>query len=288
MDSMPPAFRCPHCGEPLVWLPLRWFDRGCYHCNRCGGFPDIQGAPGAGNVAAEPPPVQRYGGHRPEVLVVDDDHRRSMILIVDPDESTRAELERELTVAGYLTATAADFATGMRALHAARPDLLIAALRLGGFNGLQYVAMSERPILTIILGAEPFDENESRSLGAQYLRKPVDTSTLVPLVRGMLAGKTSSAPLRRWVRKSVKEPVPARLGNYPARLLNVSYGGFCLAVDAPRERVSSPIEVTFPNSNFAVHAELAWRENRQDREWRCGAELPVVTDDWRTFVDLIS
>ena len=88
MDSMPPAFRCPYCGEPLVWLPLLWFDRACYHCNRCGGFPDIQDAPGAGNVAAEPPPVQRYGGHRREVLVVDDDHRRSMILIVDPDSCT--------------------------------------------------------------------------------------------------------------------------------------------------------------------------------------------------------
>jgi hypothetical protein len=78
------------------------------------------------------------------------------------------------------------------------------------------------------------------------------------------------------------------VGAQPAVLLNVSYGGMCLKIDAPPDILPALVEVTFPASRKTVHAELVWRDQRDDQTWLCGAEIPTVTDDWRLLVDAIS
>ncbi len=214
--------------------------------------------------------------------------RAPLILVVALDAAVVATARRDLTAAGYVTAAAATFPDGMRILRATQPDLLIAALRLGEFNGLQFVALSERHVPTIIVGDERFDETEARALGAEHLSMPIDASALVALVRRMLAGATASTPTRRWIRKRVTTTVPAQVGDRPAVLVDVSYGGLCLKIDAPQEPLLSSVDVTFPASRNTVRAELVWRDQRDDRTWLFGAEIPVVTDEWRLLVDALS
>ncbi|MGH9203225.1 MAG: response regulator, partial [Vicinamibacterales bacterium] len=58
------------------------------------------------------------------------------ILIVEDDVATRVGLQELLRHAGYDAIVAGTFRDGRRALEEETPDLLIADLRLDGFNGL--------------------------------------------------------------------------------------------------------------------------------------------------------
>ena len=75
----------------------------------------------------------------------------SKILIVEDDRATRMGLQELLRQAGYDTVVASDFRAGRRALENEAPDLLIADLRLEGFNGLQLLHVNPRPVPTIIV-----------------------------------------------------------------------------------------------------------------------------------------
>src|ERR1700704_3697604 len=77
------------------------------------------------------------------------------ILIVDDDEATRAGLKLLLEGAGYKVTVAGTFAEGRLALSASTPDLLIADVRLGAFNGLHLVTTNPRSIPTIIVTGYP-------------------------------------------------------------------------------------------------------------------------------------
>ena len=425
MGSRTRNLGCPYCGQPLHWVPLRWFNRGCYQCDRCGDFPDLDNKHRAHRTVAELAPSRGHvpvaRGDRPRVLLVDDsksqrdlyalmlertatvltaergedalalaaetpldaivldvlmpgmggwevcarlkeqpstrhvpviiltsldgvdaaepghragaaavlmkpcplerlartieavigrgdrppvrhatasvilpfrdrsttEHGAPTILVVVPDEGLVRLARHALTDAGYVVMAASTFPDGLRELQARPPDLLIAALRLGEFNGLQFVASSERRLPAIILGDDRYDEAESRALGAEYLPMPLDPPALVALVRTMLPG-SAPPPSRRWPRKQLTRTVPAQVGERQAVLLNVSYGGMCLEIDEPPEALPVAVEVVFPDSRQTVHAELVWRNRRDDRTWLCGAEIPTVTDDWRLLVDAIS
>jgi PilZ domain len=116
---------------------------------------------------------------------------------------------------------------------------------------------------------------------------PLETGALVALV-GRIVPRNAPPPSRRWPRKPVTRAVPAQIGERPAVLLNVSYGGMCLEIDAPPEALPAAVDVVFPDSRQTVRAALVWRNQRDDRTWLCGAEIPTVTEDWRLLVDAIS
>src|SRR5438132_4623396 len=100
------------------------------------------------------------------------------ILIVDADDDTREELRQILTAAGYEARTASTFEEGQRILKADAPDLLITEVRLGAFNGLQLIVLSERSIPAIVITDVDDSglEDDARSFGAEFLLKPVDSS----------------------------------------------------------------------------------------------------------------
>ncbi len=405
---------CPYCGRPLRWIPLRWFNRGCYQCDRCGDFPDLYHRPAAPPIPGEAhDPTATFGnvyGERPRVLLVDDAqeqrdlyalmleewttvvtasrgedalvvaaqtpldaiildvlmpgmsgwdvcarlkenpatrdipviiltsidgedavepaeragaaavlmkpcplerltrtveavirssgarrdpqtgrHRKSpLVLIVDPHEPTVARLRSQLTAAGYTTAAANSFVEGMRLLRALHPDALIAALRLAEFNGLQFVAASERHLPTIIIGTEPFEEKESRALGAEYVERPVDPDAVIALLRRLAPIAKPAAPSRRWTRKRVTTSVPAIVGRSPALLRDVSYGGMCLAIAAADAAIPASVDITFPDARQTVRARVVWRDQTEAGTWLYGAQVPVVTDAWQNLVDAIS
>ena len=110
------------------------------------------------------------------------------VLIVDDDVSTRSGLSELLTNAGYKAYGVGTFEEGLAALRNDRPDLLIADIRLGSFNGLHLLMMAPNHLPVIITTG--FDdrmlEREARKYGAEYVLKPLSPSTFVQLVRRCL------------------------------------------------------------------------------------------------------
>jgi DNA-binding response OmpR family regulator len=149
-------------------------------------------------------------------------HMPPRILIVEDDRATRTGLQELLREAGYETITAADFRVGRRALEHDAPDLLIADLRLEGFNGLQLLHVNPRPIPTIIVTGfhDEVLQAEARLLGAEYLVKPIAPTVLLATVERMLAG-SDRQERRRWPRKRLLVDLPIEVDKVPARVIDI-------------------------------------------------------------------
>jgi two-component system response regulator RegA len=119
------------------------------------------------------------------------------ILIVDDDIGyltvTKVLLER----GGHEVLIASTFEEGRRALRDETPDLLIADVRLGAFNGLQLIAMGHVRIPSIVVSG--FDDAvlqaEAHAFGADYLVKPVTAESLLGLIKRRLECAPATAPI---------------------------------------------------------------------------------------------
>ena len=111
------------------------------------------------------------------------------ILIVEDDEATRTGYREFLSLAGHDVIATSTYQEGRHAVVTESPDLVIADLRLGGFNGLQLLLLSPQPIPTIIVTGfhDEVLEVEARRAGADYVVKPIAPSSLVALVKEKLA-----------------------------------------------------------------------------------------------------
>jgi DNA-binding response OmpR family regulator len=219
----------------------------------------------------------------------------SRILLVDDDPATRLGLAELLTDAGYQTRAVATFEEGLRALRTETPDLLIADVRLGAFNGLQLLVSSPRTVPAIIITgfADPVLESDARQHGAEYVLKPVTPSVLLEMVRRKIAQLEQSnfETLRRWERKTVPGGMPARIDDHPARILEVSYGG--LRFEMPRVGELPPsLSVRLPSSDISVRAEVVWHTPLGESAWLCGAAVSqtnlATAREWRGLVDAVT
>lgn len=219
----------------------------------------------------------------------------SRILLVDDDQATRSGLAELLTGAGYDVRAVATFEEGLRALRADAPDLLIADVRLGAFNGLQLLVSSPRSVPAIIITgfADPVLESDARQHGAEYVLKPVTPSVLLELIarRLSLIEQSKFEQLRRWDRKTVPGGLPARIDDQPARIVDISYGG--LRLEIPRhEDPPSSLSVRVTAADIAVRADVVWRRPVGDSGWLCGASVSqttlAVAREWRGLVDAVA
>lgn len=218
----------------------------------------------------------------------------STILLVEDDRATRVGLTELLRGAGYGVMAVGAFEEASRALRASPPDLLITDVRLGPFNGLQLVISSPTPIPAIIITgfADPVLESDARRRGAEYILKPVDPAALLRLVEQKLAtARASFGVPRRWDRKTVIGGLPAQIGDEPARVLEVSYGGMRFEMSgAPEQGPPSSLWITFPSAQLTVQATLVWKSLIAGKTWLCGAALaPNETGaEWHGLVDALS
>jgi CheY-like chemotaxis protein len=216
------------------------------------------------------------------------------ILIVDDDRATRIGLVELLEDAGHETVAVGSFEEAARILRSTPPDLLIADVRLGPFNGLQLVISSPTPVPAIIITgfADPVLESDARRRGAAYLLKPVQPSLLLELVAGKLATRVGFGVPRRWTRKQVIGGLAAEVAGAPARILDVSYGGLRFEMPGEAERTPpSSFRITFPTAQLSVQAELVWKSLVAGRTWLVGAALSDETPsvrEWYGLVDALS
>jgi DNA-binding response OmpR family regulator len=218
----------------------------------------------------------------------------STILLVEDDATTRVGLTELMENAGYTVQAVGTFEEASRILRSSPPDLLITDVRLGPFNGLQLVISSPTPIPAIIITgfADPVLESDARRRGAEYVLKPVDPAALLRLIEQKLAtARASFGVPRRWDRKTVIGGLPAQIGEEPARILDVSYGGMRFEMAGASERTPpSSLWITFPTAQLTVQATLVWKSLIAGRTWLCGAALAAdeTTPEWLGLVDALS
>ena|SRR5712691_6993638 len=102
------------------------------------------------------------------------------VLLVDGDQPTLALLECWLADAGYDVVACARFEDAKSYLAGHVPDILIAGVRLGAFNGLQLALLlkGEHPTAQAIVffdHDDPVLQAEAMRCGARFVRRP-DTS----------------------------------------------------------------------------------------------------------------
>jgi DNA-binding response OmpR family regulator len=217
------------------------------------------------------------------------------ILIVDDDPTTRVGLAELLQQSGYEATAVPSFEQAARLIRKTPPDLLIADVRLGPFNGLQLIISSPTPLPAIIITgfADPVLESDARRRGADYVLKPVDANALLELVESKLAAaRPNFTATRRWDRKAVVGGLPARIDDEPARVVDVSYGGVRFEIAGEPERpLPSSFQMTFPSAQLSVQATLVWKNLIEGQTWLCGASLSsdsTASPEWFGLVDALS
>ena len=219
------------------------------------------------------------------------------VLIVDQDPDALSATASILTDAGYLVTPATNFAEATERLMMAPPDLLIADVRLGAYNGLHLVhrVRVDHPEVLAIITHDYFDpvlSDEARRAGAVYLVKPLLAPALAQAVRGLLVErptKPGTEDARRWPRKSAG--VFATFENIEVTLADVSYGG--TRVQVPRQTANlaqrKTGELMIPQVG-SIPVRVVWSVSPAGTgsSW-CGLEIvneaQRAAQTWRKFVD---
>ena len=218
-----------------------------------------------------------------------------LILLVDADRVLLRRIDELLSEAGHLVAAVTSFPEAKRLLDSVSPDLLIAGVRLGAFNGLHLAVRSriDHPLLPVIITnavPDPVLEAEAGRQGALFIVDPLQHPEFLGRVRSALERRARRLqPIRRWTRKQVPGVLEAELAASPVRICDVSYGGLRLAYGDERA-LPDVFELTVPDAGITVKARSVWtfRSSATEEFW-CGAELidtgsPEMTG-WRDFVD---
>jgi DNA-binding response OmpR family regulator len=119
------------------------------------------------------------------------------VLVVDSDFRSVRALAQALRLEGIDVIEATSFQDG-KTLLSHKPDVLIADIRLGQYNGLQLLmrARNDRPEIQAII-TSPFPDSvleaETRRFGGTFVTKPVDPRYVIEAVRNTLAVQTAQA-----------------------------------------------------------------------------------------------
>jgi CheY-like chemotaxis protein len=125
---------------------------------------------------------------------------RASALIVDPVLADALFLVTAVSSAGFRVTVADGFAEALERLGM-YPALLIAAIRLGEYNGLHLVLRGKaaRPNLAAIVTSttpDPVLQHEAEQLGATFILKPITTEELRAAIVRTMFRTAASGPIR--------------------------------------------------------------------------------------------
>lgn len=223
------------------------------------------------------------------------------VLVVDVDRNALQEAATALGDAGYLVTQATTFGDARQRLVLSKPDLLITAVRLAGFNGLHLVVATRAMLpdtVAVVTHAvlDPALQADAAQYNAIYMVQPVDWPLFLDVAASALGARgerrKTSRP-RRWTRKTPAGCVGATLGASPGSVVDLSYGGVRLQMTG---RVTGPSDaaqmLALPEVGISVHARPVWTQGAgPDGPWLCGVEVqerdPTANRAWRAFVDRV-
>ena len=127
------------------------------------------------------------------------------VLVIEDDPDIALGIETVLGKSGFEVASSSDGRDGLRAFHAARPDLVILDIGLPEMDGWTVLErirdLSEVPVL--ILTARSAEAEKVRGLrgGADdYLTKPFGNAEFVARVQALLRRQQAADAVRRGLR----------------------------------------------------------------------------------------
>ena len=218
----------------------------------------------------------------------------SRILVLEDDENALAGIVELLCDAEYAVTGATTFDGAKQFLALESYDLLIADVRLRGFNGLHLVReiRRDRPeTATIIMtGYDPtMMELEAGRYGATFIRKPIDPAGFLATVRKCLEAIRRQ---RRWARKPIVGGFRVTANGRPAAVLDVSYGGLRLEVPEA-QALPSRFGVDIAAIGLHLDVDAVWcHPARGGEAVMCGAALASdatpSAETWRSIVDRLS
>ena len=123
------------------------------------------------------------------------EHRRTLVVLVEDDEDSRAIYGTVLRHAGYLVVEAHDGAAGVEAVQRHRPALVVMDAGLPGMDGWDATAAIKSdpvtaavPVLVLTVHSQPADLERAESAGCDaYVVKPADPSGLAETVARLIA-----------------------------------------------------------------------------------------------------
>lgn len=216
------------------------------------------------------------------------------VLVLDDDEHALSGLVELLRDAGHLVTGAETYDAAKRLLSVTAYDLLIADVRLRGFNGIDLVRQNNRdnPDMASILITgydEPMMELEAGRYGARFVRKPVQPLQFLQVVNDCL---TKVRRQRRWPRKRVEGGFRVVADGTPAAVVDVSYGGLRLELPADHE-LRRCFDVELAGIGLHLEVEPVWSATSDGgNSVLCGATLSSdatpAARTWRTIVDRLT
>jgi CheY-like chemotaxis protein len=217
------------------------------------------------------------------------------VLLVDTNKQALADLQRSLSEAGYAVTTAGSFQEGKAFLAASQVPLLVTAVHLEAFNGLQLALQhqfSQPGAMRVVIDevADPVTEAEVRELDAMYLVRSIAAAQLIVIAAA--ARRENSAPQRvdrrRSRRVGVGAGVAVALDGVPGRLVDICPGGF--RVEMPNNpAVGSQVELESDAIPGRIRATLVWRRLDAAEVLQCGASIDGDDNQspsvWQAFVE---
>jgi DNA-binding response OmpR family regulator len=225
------------------------------------------------------------------------------VLIVDSNPVALSSTARALREAGYHVTTAESFENAKWQLRAIPPDLLVADVRLGDYNGIHLVIRGRNsdahlPAIVTDTTADRVLQADAQTQGAVYMVKPFDTQQLLGVARELVGKRPPRASTelpRRWPRTVLDGRSPARLrgldgdGRWQASVIDVGYGGLRLALDEVTDESMTARALEFTAGDLAVPVRPVWaRRPVEGGPWWCGVEVtvrPSASWAWRRMVD---
>jgi CheY-like chemotaxis protein len=217
--------------------------------------------------------------------------RQALVAVTDPDLGD--VVADVLAAAGYGSRVTRVFAEARAELDGAPPDLVIAQIKLGAYNGLHLaIRARSRGLKTpvILVGdSDPVLQAEAERHKASYLLQPLNRELLFDTIK---RAESEYRPTRRSPRKRVPM-LDALVDDVQARVLDVSYEGLRLQMsDEVPTAVPPYFELRIPLFNLSCRAQRVWTQDPPDRNgvW-CGAAIvggdPAGAVAWRALVDSV-
>ena len=214
------------------------------------------------------------------------------VMLVDTNPEELGTYAVALASVADRVCAATDFQHAKSILLEERPDVVVTQVRLGEFNGLHLVLWGRTHVpglRHVVIGcSDPTLESLARALGLFFIRNSDEQA----VVQATLEVISRDRPRRRWSRTSVAA-LPARINGRPVDMLDVSYGGFSVEMDAPAQAgPEMNLAVEIPNVAMEVQATGRWMQPVATGRYRCGAHVDdgdsKAGSPWRAFVDGLS
>jgi len=215
------------------------------------------------------------------------------ILVLDDDEHALAGIVELLRDAEYLVTAAGTYDAAKRLLALGSYDLLVADVRLRGFNGLNLVRQSRHDFpdmaAIIITGYDTqLMEIEAGRYGAEFLLKPINPAEFMRTVARCLGGVRRK---RRWPRKRVLGGFRVTADGKPAAVVDVCYGGLRLEIPAGTA-LPETFDVEVAGIGLHLKVEPVWSRPLADNSVLYGAALSSdatpAARTWRAIVDRLT